>query len=126
MQNKPQVSSFGVNSLLPPDSERFSHRKTYFKLMLTLLTYQSVLSHGNVLWARKYRLCSLNHTLGFHMTSPKFKLRNCLFFRVSTFTWYYSTLKPLYQQIVGSKGFFVLRHWTLEFSYFGVTRHLIS
>ena len=58
------------------------------------------------------------------VTSPKFKLRNCLFFRVSTFMWYYSTFKPLYKQIVGSKGFFVLRHWTLEFSGFCVTRHL--
>ena len=62
--------------------------------------------------------------LGFHMTSPKFKVRNYCFSRVSTFMWYYSTLKPLYKQIVGSKGFFVLRHWTLEFSGFCVTRHL--
>ena len=37
---------------------------------------------------------------------------------------YYSTLKPLYRQIVGSKGFFVLRHRTLEFPCFCVTRHL--
>ena len=30
----------------------------------------------------------------------------------------------LYKQITGSKGFFVLRHWTLEFSGFCVTQHL--
>ena len=53
--------------------------------------------------------------LGFHMTWPKFKLRNYRFFWVSTFTWYYSTLKPVYKQIFGSKRFFVLQHWTLSF-----------
>ena len=30
--------------------------------------------------------------LGFHLMSPKFKLRNYSFFWVSTFMWYYSTL----------------------------------
>ena len=56
--------------------------------------------------------------LGFHMTSPKFKLRNYRFFWVSTFTWYYSTLKPLYKQFFGSKRFFVLQQWTLAFPSF--------
>ena len=34
--------------------------------------------------------------------------------------WYYSTLKPLYKQIFGSKfeRFFVLQHWLFEFSGF--------
>ena len=36
--------------------------------------------------------------LGFHLTSPKFKLRNYRFFWVSTCMWYYSTLKPLYKK----------------------------
>ena len=62
--------------------------------------------------------------LGFHMTSPKFKLRNNRFFWVSTFMWHYSTLKPLCKQIFGSKGFFVLRYRTFEFPGFCVTRHL--
>ena len=44
--------------------------------------------------------------LGFHTTSPKFRLRNYHFFCVSTFMWYQSTLKPLYKRIFGSKGFF--------------------
>ena len=62
--------------------------------------------------------------LGFCTTSPKFKLRNYRFFWVSTFMWYYSTLKPIYKQIFGSKGFFVLWYRTLEFPGFCVTQHL--
>ena len=42
--------------------------------------------------------------LGFHITSPKFKLRNYRFFWVSTFMWNYSTLKPLYKKISIQKG----------------------
>ena len=42
----------------------------------------------------------------------------------STFMWYYKTLKPLYKQIFGSKGFFVLRNRMLEYPGFCVTRHL--
>ena len=38
--------------------------------------------------------------------------------------WYYRILKPLYKQIFGSKGFFVLRYRTLEFPGFCVTQHL--
>ena len=34
--------------------------------------------------------------------------------QVSSSMWYHSTLKPLYRQILGSKGFFVLGHRTLE------------
>ena len=37
---------------------------------------------------------------------------------------YYGILKPLYKQIFGSKGFFVLRYRTLEFPGFCVTQHL--
>ena len=33
-------------------------------------------------------------------------------------------IKPLYKQIFGTKGFFVLRYRTLEFPGFCVTRHL--
>ena len=62
--------------------------------------------------------------LGFHMTSPKFKLRNYRFFWVSTFMWNYSTLKPLYKKNFDSKGFFVLRYTTHEFPGFCVTGHL--
>ena len=45
----------------------------------------------------------------------KFKLGNYLFFWVSAFIRYYSTLKPSYKQIFGSKGFFVLRYRAIEF-----------
>ena len=45
----------------------------------------------------------------------KFKLGDYRFFRVSTFMWYDSTLKPSSRQIFGSKGFFVLRYRTIEF-----------
>ena len=62
--------------------------------------------------------------LGFHMTSPQFKVRNYCFSWVSTFMWYYSTLKPLHKQILGSKGFFVFRYMILEFPGFCVTQHL--
>ena len=61
---------------------------------------------------------------GFHMTSPKFKVRNYCFSRVSTFMLYYSTLKPLYKQIFGSKGFCVFRYRMLEFPGFCVMQHL--
>ena len=65
-----------------------------------------------------------NRILGFHMTLPEFKLRNNRFFWVSTFMWYYSTLKALCKHFFGSKGFFVLRYRTLEFPGLCVTRHL--
>ena len=42
--------------------------------------------------------------LCFHMTSLNVKLRNHLFFWVSTSMWYYSTLKLLNKQILGLKG----------------------
>ena len=63
-----------------------------------------------------------NRIPGFHMTSPKFKLR--IIKQSLLLCFYYSTLKPLYKQIFGSKGFFVLRYRTLEFPGFCVTRHL--
>ena len=37
---------------------------------------------------------------------------------------YYSTLKPLYKQIFGSKGFCVFRYRMLEFPGFCVMQHL--
>ena len=64
--------------------------------------------------------------LVFHMTSPKFKLRNYRFFWVSTFMWYLNTLKTLHKKIFGSKGFFVLRYRTLEFPAYCVTRAAFS
>ena len=64
--------------------------------------------------------------LCFHMTSTNVKLRNHRFFWVSTSMWYYSTLKLLNKQILGLKGFFVLRQWTVEFQGFCVTRHLAN
>ena len=54
----------------------------------------------------------------------KFKQKNYRFLWVSTFMWYYCTLKPSYKQIFGSKGSFVFRYRTLEFPRFCVTRHL--
>ena len=47
--------------------------------------------------------------LGFHMTSPKFKLRNYRFFWVFTFMRYYSTQTLLFLLILGSKEFLVYR-----------------
>ena len=47
--------------------------------------------------------------LGFHMTSPKFKLRSYRFFWVFTFMRYYSTQTLLFLLILGSKEFLVYR-----------------
>ena len=64
--------------------------------------------------------------LGFHVTSPKFKLRNYHFFWASTLMWYYSTLKTFIQTNCRFKrpGCFVLRHWSLEIPDFCMTQHL--
>ena len=64
--------------------------------------------------------------LGFHVTSPKFKLRNYHFFWASTLMWYYSTLQTFIQTNCRFKrpGCFVLRHWSLEIPDFCMTQHL--
>ena len=83
-----------------------------------LLLFLYIGLHYRCIWSTKKSI------LGFHMTSQKFKLRNYRFFCVSTFMSYKSTLKPLYKQIFGSNGVFLLRYRTLDFPDFCVTRHL--
>ena len=62
---------------------------------------------------------------GFHMTSPKFKLRNSQIFLSSYFIFKNSS-KPIFIQIFTRKRLFVLWLSTHEFPSFYVTRHLQS
>ena len=62
---------------------------------------------------------------GFHITSPKFKLRNSQIFLSSYFIFKNSS-KPIFIQIFTRKRLFVLWLSTHEFPSFHVTRHLQS
>ena len=62
---------------------------------------------------------------GFHMTSPKFKLRNSQIFLSSYFIFKNSS-KPIFIQIFTGKRLFILGLSTHEFPSFYLTRHLQS
>ena len=61
---------------------------------------------------------------GFHMTSLKFKLQNCLSSWDFTFMIYKSSWKLIFTQIFALNGLLVLWWTTLEFLSFCVTQHL--
>ena len=65
----------------------------------TEVPWKSMEFHGFIPWRYFTRAI-----LGFHLKSPKFKLRNYRFFWVSTCMWYYSTLTPLYKKSSVPKG----------------------
>ena len=68
--------------LLCASSELFHHHPLFRYLLRNVFTFGRAKRSGSD------RECKYFPILGFHMTSSKFKLRNCRLFWVSSFMWY--------------------------------------